>query len=650
MAIPKITRQEEQVLLSTGLLDFPLSPLTLQEMALLDGPSSPSDCLIPACENLSLAPFSGSGPVSPKTSVPAAPLDELGSDTLPSSEVPNVIAPKSLAQVNSHWETMPHVREVSAPTTIEFKSHEKEELDPVTGKIIRTRVIYPIIIPKESKSACISVPPLSATQGQLNSLAPSPLAVKSAIVDDNASMTTTPRGLPTPQLMPSADRVKPVLAIKPARDVADSADVPSSPPQMPTPPRWTPLTAPTPPISSSARDSCLSPRPVSEVPSPSWTSPRDFPLDEGVEEGEGQFDDAEEGELCTPQRLHPSEQPLPPSPTPSPTPSPAPSQVNQLVQHILELKCSVTPSPDVVDVDNVADLPEAPLCSEGQGSNDEAPMDMTAQGEETSNALHDRHHNAQPPNAGRGALVKQLFTPRGAFAAPQMMCPPPVARKPAKELTALEPSTLPPLLPRTHIRPMTIDYGRLSSSSPAPSSVDSQDTRIRAALDQVTPAPAKLTTFADNPRSTELTLPKPYSLPLTSPVTPVVDEVPVGSPPSPMDSENDLPLNLIPVAELRNTFAPKDASLMTVVFSGPGPQKPGTAVKLLVSTPKPPRRRYGRSWNQRRRAAHAKAREDLVRELEQAVNNRFYNWLGTTDESTDAEVADLLAGDPVERP
>ncbi len=46
----------------------------------------------------------------------------------------------------------------------------------------------------------------------------------------------------------------------------------------------------------------------------------------------------------------------------------------------------------------------------------------------------------------------------------------------------------------------------------------------------------------------------------------------------------------------------------------------------------------------------AKAREDLVWELEEVVNNRFYEWLGTTDKSTDAEVVDLLAGDPMDRP
>ncbi len=199
MAIPKITREEEQVLLTTGLLDFPLSPLTLQETALLDRPSSPSDVLVPACEKLSLAPFMGSGSVSPKPiqppSVPAAPFDELGSDNPPTCDVPDIVAPRSLTQVDSHWEAMPHVREVSAPATIEFKTHEIKELDPTSGKIIRTHVIYPII-KEEEKENVISVPPLSNIKGELNSLAPSPLAVKSN--DGNISTTTTPRGPPTP--------------------------------------------------------------------------------------------------------------------------------------------------------------------------------------------------------------------------------------------------------------------------------------------------------------------------------------------------------------------------------------------------------------------------------------------------------------------
>ncbi len=73
-------------------------------------------------------------------------------------------------------------------------------------------------------------------------------------------------------------------------------------------------------------------------------------------------------------------------------------------------------------------------------------------------------------------------------------------------------------------------------------------------------------------------------------------------------------------------------------------------MKLLVSTPKPPRRCYGWSQNQRCSAAHAKAREELVKELEKAADNRFYDWLETTNKSTDTKVVDLLAGVPVERP
>ncbi len=125
----------------------------------------------------------------------------------------------------------------------------------------------------------------------------------------------------------------------------------------------------------------MSLRPTSEVPSLPRTVPHDSLLDEGCEGEEGQFDDAEEGEPCTPPRLHPSEQPLPPSPSPSPMPSPMPSQVNQLVQRILELKRSVAISPDIVDANIVADLPEAPLCPEERGSINETPMDTVDQGE-----------------------------------------------------------------------------------------------------------------------------------------------------------------------------------------------------------------------------------------------------------------------------
>ncbi len=687
MAIPKITRHGEQVLLSTGLLDFPLSPLTLQEMALLDGPSSPSDCLIPACESLSLAPFTGS--TSPKPillpSVPAALSDELGSDEPPSHEVPDTIAPKSLAQIDPHWESLPKVKEVTAPAIIEFKTYKKEELDPSTGKIVRTHVIYPVIALKEKESVCISVPPLSEAKGQVNLLVSPPLAVTPVHVDGITSMTMTPRDPPTP----CADQVEPVPA-EPTRDVADSDDAASLPHQTPTPPRQTPPTTPcTPLILPPARDflgssqketpvlpqlqaepqasaqlSSVSPQTFPDVSSSLRTSSRHSSSGESAEKEEGQFDNAEEGEICDLQKLHPSEQPLPPLLSPSPTPSPVPSQVDQLVQRILETKRPVSGSGDqAVSLDAVAvvtDHPNASLCPEEQGLNDMTPMDTSIQGE-APNALHTSPNNAQPkelpplkytplpPNAGRGTLIKQLFAPRGAFAAPRMVCPPPVTKKSAKELTALEPLTLPPLLPRTHIRPMTIEYCHLSSPLLVPPPVD---TPIQAALNQVTFTQSQLSIFADQPIPKELTLPKPYSMPLprTLPVTPVFDEAPVDSPPSSIDSENDLPLNSIPVAELRNAYLPEDASLMPIIISGPGLQKPGTAVKLLVSAPKLPRRRYGRSRNQRHRTVHAKAREDLVKELEEAADNRFYEWLETTDKSTDAEVADLLAGIPAEQP
>ncbi len=227
--------------MSTGLLDFPLSPLTLQETALLDGPSSPSDCLIPACESLSLAPFTG--PSSPKLdllpSVPANPPVELGSDVLPTHEVPETIAPKSLAQINPYWESLPKVKEVTAPAVIEFKTYKKEELDPSMGKIIHTHVIYPIITLRDKESSCISVPPFSETKGQVNSLMLCPLAARPVRVDRTSSTTTTPRGLP----MPHADQVEPVPDI-PTRDVAAS-DCAASP-LHPTPmtPRQSPLPTP----------------------------------------------------------------------------------------------------------------------------------------------------------------------------------------------------------------------------------------------------------------------------------------------------------------------------------------------------------------------------------------------------------------------
>ena len=192
MAIPKITHKEEEVLLSTGLLDFPLSPLTLQKMALLDGPSSPSDCLIPACEHWSLAPFVG--PSSPKLElsllVPTNLLVELGSDIPPTHEVPETIAPKSLALINPDWASLPKVKEVTTPSIIEFKTYEKEELDPSMGKIIQTRVIYPVITLRDKENSCISVPPFLETKGQVNSLTSCPLAARPAHADRMSSANT----------------------------------------------------------------------------------------------------------------------------------------------------------------------------------------------------------------------------------------------------------------------------------------------------------------------------------------------------------------------------------------------------------------------------------------------------------------------------
>ena len=139
---------------------------------------------------------------------------------------------------------------------------------------------------------------------------------------------------------------------------------------------------------------------------------------------------------------------------------------------------------------------------------------------------------------------------------------------------------------------MTMDLGHLPSSSPV-------RTPIQAALDWVTSPQPRPSVFADQLIPKELTLPKPYSeplpLPRTLPVTPVLDEAPVESTLSPMDSKNDLPLNSIPMAEPRNTYLPEDASLMPIIISRPGLKESGAAVKLLVSAPKPLRHHYGRS-------------------------------------------------------
>ena len=404
MAIPKIMHKEEEVLLSTGLLEFPLSPLTLQEMVLLDRPSSPSDCLIPACEHWSLAPFIGPSSPKPELSlpVPANPPVELGSDIPPTHEVPENIAPKSLALINPDWESLTKVKEVNAPSIIKFKSYEKEELDPSTGTMIRTRVIYPVVILRDKENSCISVPPLSETKGQVNSLMPCPLAARPACIDGVSSTTTTPRGLPAPRV----DQVKPAPDT-PTRDIATHNGAASPLRLTPTTPRRPPSPMPCMPSVSPGQitlgslrsmvppllqSQAKSPVNAQQSPAPSWMSPSNLSLssshcsltDEGVEEEEGQFNDTKEGETRELLKPHPSEQLLPPSPSPSPSPSSSSSRVDQMVQRILCTKhptsgaSTRSASPDAV-VAIAMSSPEAPKCSPGQDLDDASPLDAPVQ-------------------------------------------------------------------------------------------------------------------------------------------------------------------------------------------------------------------------------------------------------------------------------
>ncbi len=160
--------------------------------------------------------------------------------------------------------------------------------------------------------------------------------------------------------MPHADQVEPVPDVL-TRDVAASDGAVSPLHPMLTTPRQSPLPTPCMPFVSPMQSTPGSlrvvtpPSPLLQAESPtpvqqSLASPRTSPSellqtssrcslpDEGAEEEEGQFDDAEEGEIRDLPKLHPSEQPLPPSPSPSLTPSPSPSQVDQMVQRILSAK------------------------------------------------------------------------------------------------------------------------------------------------------------------------------------------------------------------------------------------------------------------------------------------------------------------------
>ncbi len=225
------------------------------------------------------------------------------------------------------------------------------------------------------------------------------------------------------------------------------------------------MTPPSPPLQAE------SPTPVRQSLASPRTSPSDLSQttshcslpDEGAEEEEGQFDDAKEGEIHDLPKLHPSEQRLPPSPSPSPMPSPSPSRVDQMVQRILSTKHPISgastrdASPDAAAA--AVNYPEAPLCPEDQGLDDANPVDTSIQGDSPSALRNSSPNNMQPmepsplkyiqlpPNAGRGTLIKQLFAPHGAFAAPRMVCPPPVPRESTKACTAPGPLPLPPLLP-----------------------------------------------------------------------------------------------------------------------------------------------------------------------------------------------------------
>ncbi len=138
-----------------------------------------------------------------------------------------------------------------------------------------------------------------------------------------------------------------------------------------------------------------------------------------------------------------------------------------MVQRILGTKRPISgasthdASPDVAAA--AANHPKALLCPEDQGLDDVNPVDTLIQGDLPS-ALKDSSPNnvlpmeppplkyvQLPPRAGRGTLIKQLFAPHGAFAAPRMVCPPPAPRESTKACTT--PGPLPPLLPWLYIRP-----------------------------------------------------------------------------------------------------------------------------------------------------------------------------------------------------
>ncbi len=136
-----------------------------------------------------------------------------------------------------------------------------------------------------------------------------------------------------------------------------------------------------------------------------------------------------------------------------------------MVQRILgtkRLACGTSirdTSPDAVAAAAAVNHLEALLYLEKQGLDDATPVDTLIQGDSPSALKNSSPNHVQPmellplkyiqlpPNAGRGTLIKQLFAPHGAFAAPRMVCPPPVPRESTKACTASGPLSLPLLLP-----------------------------------------------------------------------------------------------------------------------------------------------------------------------------------------------------------
>ncbi len=201
------------------------------------------------------------------------------------------------------------------------------------------------------------------------------------------------------------------------------ASVPGTPPVSPTERDTLGLLqsmthySPSPPAGM-PMDGQLTPASLRKTPSKvSFSSSR---VEETAEEEEGQFDDAEVEEADELLGLHPSEQPLPSSPSPSPSPLPSSlSLVDRMVEHILQEKHQVSEvgvrseTPDKVTT--AVSLTGVPQYSSAQDCDDVNPMDTSVQ-EDSPNVLDpsgcDDNEPAKlpplryiplPPNVGRSA-------------------------------------------------------------------------------------------------------------------------------------------------------------------------------------------------------------------------------------------------------